>query len=119
MAYKWTLRIQTGPIQIVFICIMLHTKQDKQKNPNDTRVNKAKHETETIVLSMQSNIADARGALHSAWEWGKPRAPKYYLRASPTIIYIYIYIDSHMAPDGACGFVQSKVRSSEVSPNVR
>jgi len=31
---------------------------------------------------------------------------------------IYI-LDSHMAPYGACGFVQSKVRSSEVSPNVR
>jgi len=35
-------------------------------------------------------------------------------------IHIYIYIlDSHMAPYGARGFVQSKVRSSEVSPNVR
>jgi len=35
-------------------------------------------------------------------------------------IYIYIYIlDSNMAPYGAGGFVQSKVRSSEVYPNVR
>jgi len=35
-------------------------------------------------------------------------------------VYKYIHtLDSHMAPYGACGVVQSEARSCEVSPNVR
>ena len=57
--------------------------------------------------------ANPEGQLQQPGDVGLSSKPNIY-------IYIYIYIlDSHMAPYGAGGFVQSKVRSSEVSPNVR